>query len=61
MGIVDDAIQQGIGDRRVWDRAVPGIDGELAGDERRTAGASSRRARTSQLRKSVATVTTNSA
>src|SRR5262245_61781643 len=33
MGIVDDAIEDGVGDGRLADDVVPAIDGDLAGDE----------------------------
>jgi hypothetical protein len=37
MGIVDDAIEDGIGDGRLTDHVVPLGDGELGGDQRRFA------------------------
>lgn len=35
MCAVDDPIQERISDRRIGDRAVPGVNGQLARDERR--------------------------
>ena len=35
MGIVDDAIEDGIGDGRLTDHVVPLGDGDLGGDQRR--------------------------
>ncbi len=37
MGVVDDAVEDGIGQGRVADQVVPAIDGNLAGDQRRAA------------------------
>src|SRR6185295_17557314 len=34
MGIVDDAVEDGVGDGRLADDGVPAIDGDLAGDQR---------------------------
>ena len=34
MGVVDDAVEDGVGDGRLADDVVPSVDGYLAGDER---------------------------
>ncbi len=34
MGIVDDAIENGVGDSRLTDHVVPGGNGKLGGDQR---------------------------
>ena len=33
MGVVDDAVEDGVGDGRLADDVVPSVDGDLAGDE----------------------------
>ncbi|MBB4383660.1 hypothetical protein GGD61_008365 [Bradyrhizobium sp. SBR1B] len=40
VGIVDEAIEDGVGDGWVADEVVPVIDGDLTGDEGRAAGVS---------------------
>ena len=37
VGVVDEAVQDGVGERRVADGVAPLVDGELAGDDRRGA------------------------
>jgi hypothetical protein len=37
IGVVDDAIEDGVGESRVADDIVPLVEGELAGNERRAA------------------------
>ena len=37
IGVVDDAIENGVGEGRLTDDIVPLVEGELAGDERRAA------------------------
>ena len=38
VGVVDEAIEDGIGEGGLADEVVPGFDGELAGDQRRASG-----------------------
>ena len=41
MGIVHEAVEDGVGECRVADDAVPLLDGKLAGDDRRADAVSS--------------------
>ena len=34
MGGVHEAVEDGIGDGRIWDQLVPMLDGDLAGEDR---------------------------